>query len=259
MQDETSRKKIDDEVEFYDHRSGSEPERTWFEKWMVSMHPVLPSAVEKIIKSLGDIRGKNICELGCGTGILTKALLENGAGIEAVDVSEGEIKVARKRNSEFIPHKVNFQIMDVCKLDFPDSSFDFVTGVSILHHVDINTIGNEIYRILKPGGKAVFTEPLAHNPISNLWRKLTPSIRTKNERPLKYSEINKIGKKFKSVKCSEFACLTLLSSLVYLFTFSKKLKNISGEYLGKKEIVLLEKFKFLKKFSGLVLIEFKKI
>lgn len=252
-----SRKKIEAELEYYD-KNKYKSSRGWLERWLINLQPMLPSAIDKIIRTLGDIKDRKICEIGCGTGSLTLAMAKKGAVISAVDISETEIRIAEKKNSEFIPEQVTFHKMNVCELDFPDSSFDFVTGMSILHHTDINAIGSEIYRVLKPGGRAIFTEPLAHNPISNLWRKVTPSIRTKNEKPLRYDEIRLIGEKFRKIIYREFALLTLLSSLVYLFTFSRNLKLKSGNWLERKEQSFMSRLPFFKKMSGLVLIEFTK-
>lgn len=252
------RNTIKDEEEFYNHEYFNPSTKSWFEKWLISLQPAIPKATEKILNSLGPIKDKRICEIGCGTGILTRELALGGALLSAVDISRRELEVARERNKEFAPHQISFSKMDICSLDFENESFDLVAGMSILHHVDKSKISHEIHRILKPGGRAVFTEPLSHNPISNLWRKFTPSIRTKNEKPLSYHEIQEIGKPFRHVRYQEFACLTLLSSLVYLFTFSEKAKTKAGDLLARWEIPVLEKCKPLRRFSGLILIEYIK-
>jgi ubiquinone/menaquinone biosynthesis C-methylase UbiE len=249
---------VKEEESFHDRLYCDPKAKSWLEKWMISLQPAFPKATERILNSLGQIKDKRICEIGCGTGILTRELALSGGMISAVDVSGGELKIAGERNREFMINRVSFHKMDVCSMEFEDESFDFVVGISILHHVDKTRISHEIYRILKPGGRAVFTEPLRHNPISDLWRRFTPSIRTKNEAPLSYQEIEEIGKPFREVKCREFACLTLLSSLAYLFTFSKRLKNKTGDLLARWEIPVLRKCKFLRRFSGLVLIEYIK-
>jgi hypothetical protein len=110
--------------------------------------------------------------------------------------------------------------------------------------------------VLKPGGKAVFIEPLAHNPISNMWRRLSPSARTPDELPLSYYEISEMGKHFSSVECQEFALLTLLSSFVYLITHSHKAKKRSAELFDRLEPAFLKICKPLRRYSGAILIEF---
>jgi ubiquinone/menaquinone biosynthesis C-methylase UbiE len=175
-----------------------------------------------------------------------------------VDIAIPELKLACTRNKDYMPEFVSFHRMDVINLAFRDESFDLIVGMSILHHVDLDKAAHEIHRILKPGGRALFTEPLAHNPISNLWRKMTPELRSKNEWPLRYREIRRIGSYFRSFECREFACLTLFSSLVYLVTFSKRWKEKTGVLLAQWEKPILKIFPPIRRFSGLVLLEFRK-
>ena len=165
--------------------------------------------------------------------------------------------MTRERNKEF-GGRVDVQQMDAASLLYNDESFDLVTGIWVLHHLDIKKTAREVSRVLKPGGKAVFIEPLAHNPISNIWRRLTPSMRTPTEWPLSYSEISEMGRHFVLVSYQEYALLTLLSSLVYLITFSHKFKKRSAELLARFEPLFLKVCKPLRRYSGQVLIEFTK-
>jgi SAM-dependent methyltransferase len=211
-----------------------------------------------MLEALGEIRGSRICEIGCGGGGLTREFALRGAFVVGLDISYEGVKLARENNAGFIPKQVDLLLMDACALAFKGKTFDFVVGGGVLHHIDINKASTEISRVLKRGGKAVFVEPLAHNPISNIWRRLTPSVRTSNEWPLSYSEIMEMGKHFSSVKYQEFALLTLLSSVVYVITHSEKAKRKSAEILDKLDNVVLKVCKPLRRYSGAILIEFTK-
>jgi SAM-dependent methyltransferase len=251
------RKEAAKEVKFYDPLfRGERKSRGWFERWMIGLSPFMPTGVEKILEAAGDLNGRRVLELGCGSGLLTGELARNGARVSAIDISPEACQRSAERNRQFIPHLVDIRPMDVCRLTFADKTFDLTVGISILHHVDLMRAVREIRRVLRPGGRGLFTEPLAHNFIANAWRKLTPTIRTENERPLTYAEIRKMGSVFSSVRYEEFALLTLLSSLVYLVTFSKKAKKKSAEWFGRIEHPFLRICKPLRRFSGLVLIEF---
>ena len=218
----------------------------------------MPDPIDKMTTALGEVRDKRICEIGCGSGGLTRELAFRGAYVSASDVSAEAVRLTRDTAREFIPEKVDVQQMDACNLLYSDASFDLVVGMAILHHVDIYKASKEINRVLKPRCKAVFIEPLAHNPISNIWRRLSPTVRTKDERPLAYSEISEMGKLFSSVRCQEYALLTLLSSFVCLITHSQKAKERSAELLDRLDPVLLQICKPLRKCSGAALIEFTK-
>ena len=54
--------------------------------------------------------------------------------------------------------------------------FDAVLGKQILHHLDLGVAIPEIVRVLRPGGRAVFLEPLIHNPLLEGYRRLTPHL-----------------------------------------------------------------------------------
>ncbi|MDR2510486.1 MAG: class I SAM-dependent methyltransferase, partial [Spirochaetaceae bacterium] len=89
------------------------------------------------------------------------------------------------------------------KLPFEDETFDIVYAANLLHHVDLEKTCSEVRRVLKccgggGAGNFVCIEPLAYNPIINIFRLLTPKIRTRDEHPLKMKDISLISKSFKS-------------------------------------------------------------
>jgi len=234
--------------------------RNRFEKWIISLQPSMPNpreCTDRLLTALGQIDGRRICDIGCGTGLLTWELAKKGARVSAIDISTEAVKLTRERNKEF-GGRVDVQQMDASNLFYNDESFDLVTGIWVLHHLDIAKAAREVSRVLKPDGKAVFIEPLAHNPFSNIWRRLTPSFRTPDEWPLSYSEISEMGRHFSSVSYQEYALLTLLSSFVYLITLSHKFKKRSAELLARLEPPFLKVCKPLRRYSGQVLIEFTK-
>lgn len=111
---------------------------------------------------IGDITaGKKVLEIGCGTGEFTKRIAQTGADITAVDISPDLLEVARSGVTNI---NVRFYVQNVEKLDFEDGSFDVVIGSSILHHLNLNPAIKEVYRVLRRGGRVVFTEPNMLNP-----------------------------------------------------------------------------------------------
>jgi SAM-dependent methyltransferase len=70
------------------------------------------------------------------------------------------------------------------RLMYDDNTFDVAVGFAILHHLDIPLALSQLRRVLKPGGRAYFAEPLASNPLVRAYRRLTPQYRTADETPL---------------------------------------------------------------------------
>lgn len=98
-------------------------------------------------------------ELGCGTGEFTEDLARTGASVAAIDVSPELLAAAKTRGTA-----ARFLIADATALPFGDASLDAVVGSSILHHVELGPAVAEMRRVLRPGGRACFTEPNLLNP-----------------------------------------------------------------------------------------------
>ena len=86
---------------------------------------------------------------------------------------------------------------------------------SILDKIPANGVRNswettEIKRVLKPGGKAIFIEPLPYNPVINVYRKMATEHRSKDENPLSISQIKKTLKPFSHGTHKEFWIFTLI-------------------------------------------------
>lgn len=107
-----------------------------------------------------DGRGK-VLEFGCGTGLFSGKVAPHCAELVSIDLSEDLLNVARRKNPD---PRGRFVCADAEHLPFPDGTFDAVFGSSILHHLDVKRALGEAFRVLKPGGRLVFTEPNMLNP-----------------------------------------------------------------------------------------------
>jgi SAM-dependent methyltransferase len=117
---------------------------------------------------------------------MVERYVEFGAGsITGIDISETGVQQAIKDYG----HLAKFYAGDAHNVPFADNSFDVVVGRSILHHLDFERALREITRILRPGGRAIFVEPLGDNPAGKLIRWLTPKARTRDELPLSREQI----------------------------------------------------------------------
>ena len=128
-----------------------------------------------VLDHLGDVRGKRILDLGCGTGFLASLLAANGAMVDAVDVSEASLEVARWRAEiSGTSRRITFHQTAAESLDFPDSSFDAACGAFVLHHLNLSMAAPELRRVLRPGAPAAFIETAGGSPILMAARRLLP-------------------------------------------------------------------------------------
>ena len=154
-----------------------------------------------------------VLEYGCGTGGYSFALAEAGADVTGVDISPVAVDRARDTaRRRGVDHSTSFAVMDCESLDLGDRSFDVVCGDAILHHLDVRNAYREISRVLKEDGTAVFTEPLGHNPLINLYRRRTPELRTPDEHPLRVADLELASEFFGSVE-TDFANLLSLAAV----------------------------------------------
>jgi ubiquinone/menaquinone biosynthesis C-methylase UbiE len=163
---------------------------------------------KQIIKWLGNVQGKRILDVGCGAGEGAVYFAKKGAFVTATDISAGMLRVVQRVALEHRVH-VNVKQCSAEGLPFADESFDVVYTGNLLHHVDLEQTLVEMKRVLKPGGVLVSWDPLAHNPLINIYRRIAVDVRTPDEHPLKMSEIRVFERHFKEVKYECFWFFTL--------------------------------------------------
>ena len=163
----------------------------------IMSYPSRRRLIAEFDRLLEDVNGKVILDYGCGRGKSSIKYLSNGAIVYGIDISPNYIaeSIQQAEKAKFPKEQYQFRVVDAHKLDFPENSFDLVVGEGILHHLEAEIALNQIYRVLKPGGRVLLQEPLADNPLLKLFRALTPHARTEDERPFSGQDVSRLVSK----------------------------------------------------------------
>lgn len=135
---------------------------------------------------LGDLRGLEVLDFGCGHGMAAVVLARLGGRVTAFDLAPGYVAEAGVR-AEANGVSPRLLAANGERLPFADRAFDRVWGNAVLHHLDLTVAAAELHRVLRPGGRAVFCEPWGGNPLLNWARDVLPypgKERTADESPL---------------------------------------------------------------------------
>jgi len=143
---------------------------------------------------------KDVLEYGCGPGYEALFIAKSASSVTGIDISDTAIEQAKEMARQEQITNATFRAMDAEAMDFSDESFDLICGMGILHHLDLDKSLSEIARTLRPGGKAIFIEPLGHNPFINLYRKITPNLRTEDEHPLLAKDLKSMQSYFSKIE-----------------------------------------------------------
>jgi ubiquinone/menaquinone biosynthesis C-methylase UbiE len=106
-------------------------------------------------------RSSNVLDVGCGTGEMAAKLMRRGYGVRGLDIAEPMIRHARDRWASD-----RFQVGDIEHLPFADNTFDAAVCLGIIEYLDPDERAlREIWRVLKPGGRAVVSTSNAISPL----------------------------------------------------------------------------------------------
>jgi 2-polyprenyl-6-hydroxyphenyl methylase/3-demethylubiquinone-9 3-methyltransferase len=132
------------------------------------LHEINPLRLEWINARI-PLAGKQVCDVGCGGGILAESIAKKGATVTGIDLSEKALKVADLHSLES-GIKVRYELISAEELAAREAGqYDVVTCMEMLEHVpDPAAIVQACAKLVKPGGH-IFFSTLNRNPKSYLF------------------------------------------------------------------------------------------
>lgn len=161
-----------------------------------------------------------ILDIGCGTGGNMKAFEKFGE-VHGVDISPDAIAFCKKRELKHV------RIGSAYRTKYPSSSFDVVTMLDVLEHVDDKKALSEVKRILRPNGILILTVPA----YKLLWSRWDEALHHKR----RYSKDEIISllqsKDFAVCKCSYlYSFLFLPVLLIRSLKSAIRMKEYSSDF-----------------------------
>jgi SAM-dependent methyltransferase len=168
-----------------------------------TFHPL-----EYVYHLIGDVRGQRVLDFGCGDGCNTALLAARGCRVYALDLSPDLLdQASRRADQDGVRESVRFLCGSAHAIPLPDASMDLVVGNVVLHHLDVAAASREVSRVLRPGGRAIFREPIRASRLLRALRPLIP-YRQANvspyERPLLPSDVDTFSAPFERLRRREF-------------------------------------------------------
>lgn len=175
--------------------------------------------------------GMKVLEIGAGTGMCTEVILQTGARVVATDISKSALALLARRTARF--SNLETRVADMESLPFADAEFDVVCSAGSLSYGENRIVMQEIYRVLKPGGRFICVDSLNHNPIYRLnrWIQYRRGQRTRStiERMPTLQMIQSYREKFGRVGTHYFGSVIWLTPLLSVFMPDRSV----GEFCSK--------------------------
>jgi malonyl-CoA O-methyltransferase len=132
-----------------------------YDKWALSYdsdpNPLIAVEEKITLDLIGDINGKQVLDLGCGTGRYCVLLTNRGAEVTGIDPAPVMIEKAREKVNENLNFEIEQGLLE--DSDFPNEHFDLIVSALTFGHIpDIEPVFREMKRILKNDGRIVVSD-----------------------------------------------------------------------------------------------------
>jgi SAM-dependent methyltransferase len=254
-----------------------EREAEFFDRWagesIQALEPIDPRIVaryrqprwlypkEYCIGLLGDLRGKQILDVGCGEGEDAVLFAKLGATVMGYDVSPRAIEVAKKRAEiDGVADRVSFVCAPLSQALLPWAKFDVIWFDNILHHVlhDFEETMKVLLRSGKVGAQIVCIEPVNLNRTLRKIRFLVPvhTEVTPGERPLEKQDLAILSRLISGMTKRHFNFLGRLTRFVipnYRYEKASWWRRVLADALHLFDRLFLS-FPVLEEFGGIAIL-----
>jgi SAM-dependent methyltransferase len=217
-----------------------------------SAHADTPFALEYAHHLMGDVNGLRILDLGCGSGGNTCLLAARGATVWAMDISLDLLTLTvRRAGLDGVAAHVRPIRGSAHAIPLADRSVDLVFGNAVLHHLSLDVAAREVRRVLAPGGRAVFREPIRNSRLASALRRLVPYRQldvSPFERPLRNADIAAFAAAFDESERRDFELpLTRLAT-------NRKFSSKAQTFLRRFDRAALARWPWLRVFAAMTVL-----
>ncbi len=176
-----------------------------------------PTALENrfILNRMGPLAGKKLLDIGAGLGESSIYFALQGARVTTVDISPQMVEMALGLGRKY-GVELEGMVSGAEDLNLPSASYDLIYIANTIHHIQNRaSLFEQMHRALKPGGRFFSYDPLAYNPLINVYRRMATAVRTPDEAPITAADVELARKYFDRVEHREFWISTLLLFIKY--------------------------------------------
>jgi SAM-dependent methyltransferase len=229
---------IKDELErkFYDEEATQYLADFKEEVFLYDPDEEMPLSHKYFYSRFEKIQDKRILDIGCGHGFTSVHLAKRGGEIDSIDISPKMIELTRQNALlNKVENRIKAAVMSAQAMEFADKTFDYVVGLGILHHLNLDLAGKEISRVLKPGGRATFLEPRIPLKFLIFVRGIFPNkcFESPGGSQLTDEEVERFSSNFSDCRIDYFLFLRKLTRFPIIRNYGRQLDHFDLKLIKK--------------------------
>jgi ubiquinone/menaquinone biosynthesis C-methylase UbiE len=207
---------------------------------------------QHLFNFLGSVNGKVILDIACGYSMTPVMFALAGAKVHALDVAPKALAMVRHvAQCKGVAERVHTHVGPAEELPFADASFDLIYGGAALHHLQLHRAARELARVLKPGGRGAFQDPLGHNPVLEFTRDYLSysgkHLLKGTDRPLRLYEVQAFGRHFSTCSYQGFELFSMIAKALRLKRTSRLRRMLDAT-----DDMLLDRVPLLQRYARFV-------